>query len=627
MSPEQAEGLKVDARSDIFSFGALLYEMVTGRRAFHGETPMSTITAILRDQPTPIASDHPDVPRELERIIVRCLRKDPDRRYQTMTDVRLALEELKEDVERAPGVELHSPGRRRRAYVWPLVGLVLASASVAWVMWNRKPAVPEAPTIIKPFTNNGGFEGSPAVSPDGKMIAFAWNGDQLDTMDIYVKLLDSSQPLKLTSGPEAKMWPVWSPDGRRIAYTSPVGDVGRQVYEIPALGGHPRRITEGWATDWSPDGHSLLVIRHTTSESSGGVFLVSVADGSTRRLTTFASGHLQDSAKFSADGASVLFTEVESANRSRIMRLPVAGGETQPVQISGLRQADMRTLLPGGREILVAGLREGGGQLALFRVPLEGGAPSELPYGGAAARPGLAALVRAGVSAARTAPTLAFVEFTSNVNVWRVAAWPGGERKPERWIASEREEFSAAASPDGSRIAVASTRSGFAQISGRRRDQKRAERDLDLRWHRGITAVVTRWDPDCLRRARRREPRHLGCLVARRHASTVDERKRRGCRARLVFGWQVGVFHLGSYRTSGGLEGSRHWRHGAAGHARRRLQRAALGQRRCLLLEEPRSRRASAMPCRGRQGRANRPGVQEQELRRVERRHLRSGWR
>ena len=125
MSPEQAEGLKVDARSDIFSFGALLYEMVTGRRAFHGETPMSTITAILRDQPAPIASDHRDVPRELERIIVRCLRKDPDRRYQTMSDVRLALEELKEDVERAPRVEPLSHGRRRRAYVWPLVGLAL----------------------------------------------------------------------------------------------------------------------------------------------------------------------------------------------------------------------------------------------------------------------------------------------------------------------------------------------------------------------------------------------------------------------------------------------------------------------------------------------------------------------
>ncbi len=297
------------------------------------------------------------------------------------------------------------------------------------------------------------------------------------------------------------MWPVWSPDGRRISYTSPVGDVGRQVYEIPALGGHPRRITEGWATDWSPDGHSLLVIRNTTTESTGGVFLVSVADGASDRLTTFASGHLQDSAKFSPDGASVLFTEVESADRSRIMRLTLASRDAQPVRITGMRQADLRTLLPGGREFLVAGLREGGGRLALYRVPLEGGAPRELPYAGAAAMPGLAALVRAGVSAARQAPTLAFVEFTSRVNVWRVAAWPGEARRPERWISSERQEFSAAASADGSRIALQSTRSGAAQIwvaDATGRNSKSVKSMFAGSW---FTALVTKWNRSRLTRA------------------------------------------------------------------------------------------------------------------------------
>ena len=84
------------------------------------------------------------------------------------------------------------------SYTWPLAGLALVSAGVAWVTWNWKPVLPEAPTIIKPLTNNGGFEGGPAVSPDGKMVAFSSNGDRRASMDLYVKLLDSSQPLKLT---------------------------------------------------------------------------------------------------------------------------------------------------------------------------------------------------------------------------------------------------------------------------------------------------------------------------------------------------------------------------------------------------------------------------------------------
>src|SRR5580765_4188598 len=99
MSPEQAEGKKVDARSDIFSFGSVLYEMVTGRRAFHGDSKLSTLSAILKEDPNPVSSIVPDVPRDLEKIISRCLRKDAERRFQTMADLRVALEELKEESE------------------------------------------------------------------------------------------------------------------------------------------------------------------------------------------------------------------------------------------------------------------------------------------------------------------------------------------------------------------------------------------------------------------------------------------------------------------------------------------------------------------------------------------------
>ena len=99
MSPEQAEGKAVDARSDIFSFGALLYEMLTGKRAFGGESRMATISAVLRDEPKPLSEIRAGVPRELERIIARCLRKDPGRRFQHMEDLRVALEEVKEESE------------------------------------------------------------------------------------------------------------------------------------------------------------------------------------------------------------------------------------------------------------------------------------------------------------------------------------------------------------------------------------------------------------------------------------------------------------------------------------------------------------------------------------------------
>src|SRR5208283_5794220 len=97
MSPEQAQGKPVDGRSDIFSFGAVLYEMISGRRAFQGANQVSTLAAILEKEPAPLAARDSRIPRELERVVMRCLRKDPERRFQNMADLRVALEELKEE--------------------------------------------------------------------------------------------------------------------------------------------------------------------------------------------------------------------------------------------------------------------------------------------------------------------------------------------------------------------------------------------------------------------------------------------------------------------------------------------------------------------------------------------------
>jgi serine/threonine protein kinase len=145
MSPEQAQGLAVDVRSDIFSFGSLLYEMVTGRRAFHGETTIATLSAILREEPKPLGTE---VPHEMEKIISRCLRKDRERRTQHMDDVKLALEDLKEESDSGTGAASRAGGggvgwaRARRAV--PLLVALAVAAGWFWYSaassrpWRRK---------------------------------------------------------------------------------------------------------------------------------------------------------------------------------------------------------------------------------------------------------------------------------------------------------------------------------------------------------------------------------------------------------------------------------------------------------------------------------------------------------
>src|SRR6266480_1518030 len=134
MSPGQAEGKKVDARSDIFSFGALLYEMVTGRRAFQGDSKISTLSAILREEPKSASQIVEGLPRELERIIARCLRKSQERRFQAMPDLKVALEELKEESDSGTLSAAPAPMRLRdRRLVWAV--LLLAIAVIAGAVW------------------------------------------------------------------------------------------------------------------------------------------------------------------------------------------------------------------------------------------------------------------------------------------------------------------------------------------------------------------------------------------------------------------------------------------------------------------------------------------------------------
>ena len=143
MAPEQAEGKPVDHRADIFSFGALLHEMLTGRRAFPGESTASTLAAVLTTEPAPLSTEVPGLPAELTRIVSRCLRKLPDKRWQSIADVRIALEELKQDVDAGRlGESAGSISQPRRRWIPVAVAALVAAALGGFSVWRARPAAP-----------------------------------------------------------------------------------------------------------------------------------------------------------------------------------------------------------------------------------------------------------------------------------------------------------------------------------------------------------------------------------------------------------------------------------------------------------------------------------------------------
>jgi serine/threonine protein kinase len=244
MSPEQATGAKVDARSDIFSFGAMLYEMVTGVRAFAGTSIADTLAAVLRAQPKPPIEVVPAVPSDLQKLILRCLRKDPERRIQHMGDVKLALQEIKEDSESGTPAAAATPRKRRGLLLAAVAGLVVLAAVAGW-RWRPGDRTNAPAARVMPLTTLRGHESWPTFSPDGNQVAFQWSGESEDNADIYVKFIGSSALRRLTSGPQAETAPSWSPDARQIAYvqlTSPDDSAGH-IHILSALDGSDLKLS------------------------------------------------------------------------------------------------------------------------------------------------------------------------------------------------------------------------------------------------------------------------------------------------------------------------------------------------------------------------------------------------
>ncbi len=309
MSPEQAEGKKVDARSDIFSFGAVLYEMLTGRKAFGRESGMKTMAAVLNEEPKPSSAINESVPPELERVLARCLRKDPQRRWQTMSDLKVALQELKEDSEsgKLKAATVTTGRRKRRSLFVTSVAaavIVLAGAALILKLVVLKPKGPIEYEII-PVTLDSGLTASPTLSSDGSLMAYASDREGNGNLDIWVQRVSGGKPLRLTDHPADDWLPSFSPDGQEIAFRS--GRDGGGIYMIDALavGGQPRRLADkGLGPRFSPDGRwiAFFVLPASLEARQFSVYVVSPKGGEPRKIL---NGFVFD---FFVQGASLVWS-------------------------------------------------------------------------------------------------------------------------------------------------------------------------------------------------------------------------------------------------------------------------------------------------------------------------------
>ncbi|MBK9373988.1 MAG: PD40 domain-containing protein [Holophagales bacterium] len=497
MSPEQAEGREVDARSDIFSLGAVLYEMVTGRKAFARDSASATIAAVLRDEPEPAGMVSPDLPPELERVIHRCLRKEPAKRFQSMADLKVALEELREESETSAPARARAAPPRRHAVIGIAAAVVLVAA-VAGGWLARRPA-PEAvePTPPVPLTSFGGRILWPALSPDGNQVAFAWNGETQASFDLYVKLVGPGAPVRLTTDPGTESSPAWSPDGRQIAFLRQLPSGEWILAVIPALGGPERIVAEApvfhQGITWSADGRALVVSRRATGDRVSVLCRVSIATGEVKPLARPPADLLglgDFSPALSPDGRTLAFARARAVVSSSLHVLGVTEEvepEGEPVPLTPARSASSQPAwTPDGKRIVYT---EGGfgwsSNPSLMVIPAS-------PSGEQKARRVLGGEGGEFPSLSRNG-SLVFARPINDLNLWRLPLREGRPGRPEPLLSSTRMDGAPALSADGLRLAFTSDRGGSMQLWLASAD---GSRPVQLTSIVATNTAGGRWSPD-----------------------------------------------------------------------------------------------------------------------------------
>jgi len=489
MAPEQLEGKEADARTDLFAFGALLYEMATGRKAFSGASQASLISAILKEEPQPISQVEPLAPPALDRLVRTCLAKDPEERWQNAGDVARELKWITQGS--AGGVAVVAvdagPQKLRERVAWAVAGIAVVLGAVAALL-PRRSQVPEEPTRFTISPPPGQiFFGQVALSPDARRILFLLQ-DEAGRDSIALRSLDSLEIRRL-AGTEDARGAFWSPDGREIAFFSegklkrigadggPVqtvcesggaflgawgrqgtilfnAEVGAPILAVPAAGGTPVPVTtpdaahgENWQAlpAFLPDGRHFVFVAPNVDPEKTSVMLGSLDSKEARRLF-----HADSSAIFAEPGYLLFGRDGSLFAWKFDLRSLKLVGEPVPVfeHVRCLREDNvLAASAAGNRVAYVTWL----GRRRLVWVDRKG---REL---GALGEIGGYSDVRISPDGRKVAVALRDPSHGQNQDVWVLDASRG---TPTRLTSQPTEEFNPAWFPDGERLVYVSDRAG-----------------------------------------------------------------------------------------------------------------------------------------------------------------------
>ena len=480
MSPEQASGRPTDARSDIFSFGVVLYELLAGRRPFEGATDLELLQTIIHGAVQLLGAD---VPLPLRIVVEKSLEKDPAERYQSTRDLVVDLRRLVRQSGERTASDTSRPAavRSLRKYRWKtaLLTVLIVAGFLTWRVWRTGSGGTSntEPLRAVPLNTLPGLARYPSFSPDGNYLAFTWTGPKQDNPDIYVQQIGSGSPLRLTTDPSNDYNPVWSPDGRSIAFLRHRWEAAKsELRLIPPLGGAERKVTEIQVAEtsawppylaWCPDSSCVVVTDSQGEGKPAALFVVSLESGDKRQLTypnLPATGDTNPAV--SSDGSWLVFRRNASAvETGELYRLPLgrnlmAKGEPQRLT-QAMLDAEYPTWIPGSKEVLFSAKGN------LWKLVVGGeergnNTPARLPFVGDNGLMPVVSHPQPG-----RPPRLVYARSFQNYNTWRVSpSSPGApaSAQPSVAISSARKDYHVQFSPDGRRLAFASDRSGEPQV-------------------------------------------------------------------------------------------------------------------------------------------------------------------